>query len=93
MSRAILILFCLGAPFAVSAQQQSEGMSRAPWPSQQLPERPIEARICSCRYAGQNIPIGQTICMKFEGKRVRATCDTVVNNPSWSISSEVCPST
>ncbi|MFT5509070.1 MAG: hypothetical protein ACI89J_002147 [Hyphomicrobiaceae bacterium] len=93
LSNAMLAVFCLSAPFAANAQQSSENMSRAPWPSQLLPQQPITARICSCRYAGQNIPIGETVCMKFEGKSVRATCDSVVNNPSWSISTEICPTT
>ena len=62
------------------------------WPSQSYTKQSINVRVCSCRYAGQNIPIGKTICMTFQGKRVLAKCDTVVNNPSWSISSVVCPS-
>ena len=67
--------------------------SKRSWPSHSYPKQPIEVRTCSCLYAGEGIPIGQTICMKFEGKRVLATCDTVVNSPSWSISSVTCPST
>ena len=84
----------VGISSAVAAQSAAPGSERSQprWPSQSLPERPVEVRICSCRYAGQNIPIGKTICMRYEGQSVRATCDTVANNPSWSISTEICPS-
>jgi len=94
---AVLILVCgLGGSIATPALAQSSPMPEAgkrQWPSQSGPQHPVEVRICSCLYRGENIPIGQTICMQFEGRHVRATCDTVVNNPSWSISSEKCPST
>lgn len=90
---ALSALFCLMLPFAATAQQRPESKSRIPWPSKQLPPAPIKVRVCSCLYAGENIPIGRTICMKFQGKHVRATCDAVVNNPSWSISTTPCPST
>ncbi len=75
---------------AAGAQDGSEA-ARRQWPSQTLPEQPVNARICSCLYAGENVPIGETICMKYQGRQVLATCDTVVNNPSWSISSKACP--
>jgi len=61
------------------------------WPSQSYPKQPIEVRMCSCRYAGNNIPIGKTICMNFQGRSVLAKCDSVVNSPSWSISAQECP--
>ena len=80
------------AATAQSAAPGGERNAQPRWPSQSRPEQPVEVRICSCRYAGQNIPIGKTICMSYEGKSVRATCNTVVNNPSWSISTEICPS-
>lgn len=78
---------------AANAQSSPMPESKRQWPSQSGPQVPIQTRVCSCRYAGENIPIGQTICMKFEGRQVEATCDTVMNNPSWSISNRSCPST
>ena len=53
--------------------RQTGGTTERKWPSQSLPEQPVNVRVCSCLYAGQNIPIGQTICMKYDGKHVRAT--------------------
>jgi len=97
--KALKIVACAGILTATAgavALAQSSPMpdgGKRQWPSQARPQQPIEVRICSCLYRGESIPIGQTICMEFEGKHVRATCDTVVNNPSWSISSERCPST
>ena len=77
---------------AGSAAIATEQSSKRQWPSQLLPEQPINVRVCSCRYAGQNIAIGKTICMKFQGRSVMAHCGTVGNNPSWEISSKSCPS-
>ena len=85
---SLIALSCAGAALAQSSR--AEGAQRH-WPSQLLPAKPLEARACSCRYAGQNVPIGKTICMTFEHRLVRATCDTVANNPSWSISKDPCP--
>ena len=85
----------------LSAPAQSQSLTQAPtdqgqmskrqWPSQSYKQPPVTARICSCLYAGQNIPIGQTVCMKFRGVNVLARCDTVVNSPSWSITKKPCP--
>lgn len=85
-------VIALGGSAAAQSTPQTGGTTERKWPSQSLPEQPVNVRICSCLYAGQNIPIGQTICMKFDGKHVRATCDTVVNSPSWTISKVECPS-
>lgn len=104
-ARATLAVVVLAASAAFATAQVSPApedrasapqMSPAPkrfWPSQQRPSAPIEVRICSCLYAGESTPIGETICMKFEGRNVRATCEAIINNPSWKITSEPCPST
>ena len=92
LSVALCALVGLGGAAAAQSAAPGSERSQPRWPSQTRPEQPVEVRICSCRYAGQNIPIGKTICMSYEGKSVRATCNTVVNNPSWSISTEICPS-
>lgn len=76
---------------AGTAAMAAGNATQRQWPSQSYPKQPIEVRICSCRYAGNSIPIGQTICMSFQGRRVLAKCDSVVNTPSWSISSQSCP--
>ncbi len=83
------------SPSLVGGQATAEVNAKSPqrqWPSKSYPEQPVEARICSCLYAGESIPIGQTICMKVRGRKVLATCDTVINTPSWTISTKNCPS-
>ena len=91
---ATAALFMLAMNTKISAQSSSPPTgqySKRQWPSHAYPKQPIEVRVCSCLYSGKSIPIGETICMKFEGRQVLATCDTVVNSPSWSISSTPCP--
>ena len=45
---------------------------------------------CTCRYRGEKIPLGQTICMKTPRGYVRARCALTLNNTSWEISDEPC---
>jgi len=46
---------------------------------------------CSCRYKGQDIATGKTICMKTSQGFVMAKCDWVLNNTSWKFSNQPCP--
>ena len=86
-------LIASSSTFAAAQSSMLPGPeARSKWPSYSTRQPPVQSRICSCLYGGENIPIGQTICMKFEGRKVMATCGTVVNNPSWSISKKLCPS-
>ena len=42
---------------------------------------------CTCRYRGEDILLGQAVCM---GGRL-ARCEMVLNNTSWSFTKEACP--
>ncbi len=89
---AVSALAIAGASQLAVAQSASEGqMSKRQWPSQQQPKLPATARVCSCLYDGQNVPIGKSVCMKYRGKLVMAKCESIVNNPSWAISKDACP--
>ncbi len=45
---------------------------------------------CSCRYKGQDVPVGGQACLKTpHGMRV-ATCGFELNNTSWKFSKRSC---
>ncbi len=46
---------------------------------------------CTCRYKGQDIPEGQTICMQLPSGNVLATCGRVLNNTAWKTIQQDCP--
>ncbi|MCB1493876.1 MAG: hypothetical protein KDJ77_19085 [Rhodobiaceae bacterium] len=41
---------------------------------------------CTCRFEGQDVLLGQTICIKGR----QATCEKVLNNTSWKFSQKPC---
>lgn len=91
ISAAVSVLAGLSVLSASMPALAAGNAAQKQWPSQSYPKQPIEVRMCSCRYAGNSIPIGKTICMNFQGRSVLAKCDSVVNSPSWSISAKECP--
>ncbi|MFK5977320.1 MAG: hypothetical protein QM488_00340 [Rhizobiaceae bacterium] len=46
---------------------------------------------CSCRFKGQDIPTGKSICMKTSKGLVMAKCDWVLNNTAWKFTDQPCP--
>ena len=45
---------------------------------------------CSCRYKGQDVPVGGQVCLKTpQGMRI-ATCGFELNNTSWKFSRRSC---
>ena len=46
---------------------------------------------CTCRYDGGEIPEGQFACLKTPGGLVMARCERVLNNTSWTITNNPCP--
>jgi hypothetical protein len=45
---------------------------------------------CTCRAAGRDFDLGRSICMATPTGFRLATCDMVLNNTSWRISSTPC---
>ena len=45
---------------------------------------------CTCRAAGRDFDLGRSICMATPTGFRFATCDMVLNNTSWRISSTPC---
>ena len=46
---------------------------------------------CTCRGNGQDVPEGQTICLKTASGSKLARCERVLNNTSWKILETDCP--
>ncbi len=46
---------------------------------------------CTCRYNGGDIPQGQTACLKTPNGTSLARCEMVLNNTSWTILNQPCP--
>ncbi|GAB4351083.1 MAG: hypothetical protein Kow0026_07840 [Oricola sp.] len=46
---------------------------------------------CTCRGNGQDIPEGQTVCLKTASGMKLARCERVLNNTSWKILDGDCP--
>jgi len=64
-------------------------------PVQRPPAAPAASRSsapavnCTCRYAGRDYQIGENACIRGS----LATCSTILNNTSWSVSGAPCPMT
>ena len=46
---------------------------------------------CTCRGNGQDIPEGQTVCLKTASGMKLARCERVLNNTSWKFLDSDCP--
>jgi len=51
----------------------------------------LSARNCTCRGNGEDIPEGQTVCLKTSSGVKLARCERVLNNTSWKILDKDCP--
>lgn len=45
---------------------------------------------CSCRYKGQDVPVGGQVCLKTPNGPRLATCGFELNNTSWKFSDRAC---
>jgi hypothetical protein len=45
---------------------------------------------CTCRAAGQDVPVGTTVCLNTPTGGRLATCSLVQNNTSWDITADPC---
>lgn len=46
---------------------------------------------CTCRYQGNDITEGDTICMSTPSGTQMARCERVLNNTSWKMLGTECP--
>ena len=51
---------------------------------------PEAAADCTCRALGRDFDLGRSICLNTPAGFRLATCDMVLNNTSWRVSSTPC---
>ena len=56
-----------------------------------MPIASLAGENCTCRGNGQDVPEGQTICLKTASGAKLARCERVLNNTSWKILDSDCP--
>jgi hypothetical protein len=45
---------------------------------------------CSCKYAGGDVMLGETACIKTSNGKSLARCEMVLNNTSWKLLDQPC---
>lgn len=45
---------------------------------------------CTCRFKGQDMQIGQTVCAQLPNGDVMLVCDRVLNNTAWKTVQQGC---
>ncbi len=46
---------------------------------------------CTCRFQGQDIQLGQSVCINTANGPRMARCVRVLNNTSWEVTKGACP--
>ena len=46
---------------------------------------------CRCRTPQGTVPLGSSICLRYNGSMVMARCEMVLNNTSWTFTTTPCP--
>jgi hypothetical protein len=82
MRRVWLIAAVAFASAHLPAQAQDQPRR---WPSESFSWQP-DIPECTCRAQGRDFRVGETACIRSR----LATCDTVLNNTSWSMSDAPC---
>lgn len=92
MKRVVPLAICMIAALQpAAAQQQNERV----WPSRQAgaptgPEDPPFGRGGSCRYQGERIAQGDTVCIDRDGRGEQALCGMSYNVTSWLWQNGTC---
>ncbi len=60
------------------------------WPSERLRGRAPEQPACTCRSPAGSVEVGQELCLSTPDGGRRARCVMVLNNTSWTLSTETC---
>ena len=81
----LLALAALAGAFAAPLPAWSQS---APAPAIEQTQRSIP---CTCRFKGQDIPVGQTMCLDLPNGPVLAQCGRVLNNTAWKTLQQGCP--
>lgn len=78
----------LGLALACSTGAATSALAQgkfAPIPRGPVPEIP-----CYCRTVDRNFDMGETACIRVEGRAELARCDMIQNNPSWTLLNRPC---
>lgn len=78
-------LWLIGLCLAGAATEAAAQGKFAPIPRGPIPEVP-----CYCRTNERNFDMGETACIRIEGRSELARCDMVQNNPSWTLLRRPC---
>ena len=76
----LLILSLTGSAIEAAAQSKF-----AP-----IPREPVPVVPCYCRTGERNFDMGETTCIRIEGRAELARCEMVLNNPSWTLLKRPC---
>lgn len=80
MKPLVAILIALAAPLAA----QDDGAAR-PKPAEGA-ARPA----CYCANRGERVELGETACLRVDGRRFTARCAMSLNNPVWREERDGC---
>ena len=71
----------------------------APWAGELAPPGPSTSSVirvqqaapCTCRAFGRDYGMGETVCLRIEGRPAMAECAMFLNNTSWRSTGRPCP--
>ena len=82
----MLLRLCLAGACFVSAVWPALAQGKfAPIPRGPVPDIP-----CYCRTSDRNFDMGETACIRIEGRAELARCDMMQNNPTWTRLNRPC---
>lgn len=56
-----------------------------------FPTLSFAADDCTCRFKGQDVPVGNVVCLELPAGNMMAMCGRVLNNTSWKFLEKECP--
>ncbi len=84
--RLCFLSMCFLAGFLASFVEPALAQGKfAPIPRGPVPEIP-----CYCRTGDRNFDMGETACIRIQGRAELARCDMMQNNPSWTLLNRPC---
>jgi hypothetical protein len=55
-----------------------------------IPREPVPQVPCYCRTGERQFDMGETTCLRVNGRGELARCEMVLNNPSWTLLQRPC---
>jgi len=79
----LLVLTALCAPIVAPLPATAQSGTNVESAARAIP--------CTCRFKGEDIPVGQTMCLDLPNGPVLAQCGRVLNNTAWKTLQQGCP--